>query len=158
MQNNRPRKTAGIKKGSAKSTQKKSPKAPAPKKKKKKTVVSNSKLVTVVIKDHKDVKGGHPHIIMDDVDDKHVSVGLSTKPKKGKNSPNYKLEVSPLGDGKTSYARRQGTVDKKQNYNRKREGKMTKVDHDRVKEYGKRAKEKYLEKSTKKSSEPPNTP
>ena len=95
---------------------------------------------------------------MDDVDDKHVSVGLSTKPKKGKNSPNYKLEVSPLGDGKTSYARRQGTVDKKQNYKRKREGKMTKVDHDREKKYGKRAKEKYLEKSTKKSSEPPNTP
>ena len=62
--------------------------------KKKKTAINgeNKNLIQVIIKTHNDTKGGHPHIIVDNVDNKHVSVGLSTKPKKGKNSPNYKLE------------------------------------------------------------------
>lgn len=34
--------------------------------------------IPVTIKTHKDKNGGHPHIIVDNIDDKHVSVGLST--------------------------------------------------------------------------------
>ncbi len=113
-------------------------------------------LIPVTIKNHKDKHGGHPHIIVDNVDNCHVSVGLSTKPKKGKNSPNYKLEVSPLGDGKQSYARRQGTVAPKKEYERPRNGKMTPKDHAKIQEYGAKAKKKYLDKN-KKSSELPNT-
>lgn len=54
--------------------------------KKKKTAINgeNKNLIQVIIKTHNDTKGGHPHIIVDNVDNKHVSVGLSTKPKKEK--------------------------------------------------------------------------
>lgn len=114
-------------------------------------------VVSVTIKNHKDTRGGHPHVIIENIEDKHVSVGLSTKPKKGNNAPNYKLETSPLGDGKQSYARRQGIVDAQKNYEKPRKGKLTPKDYSRVKEYADKAKKKYLEK-TKKSSEPPNTP
>ena len=114
-------------------------------------------LITVEIKDHKDVNGGHPHVIVDSIDDRHVSVGLTTKKKKGKNSPNYALEISPLGDGKQSYARRQAIVAPRKEYEKPRKGKMTPKDHERITEYGQRAKQKYIKK-TKKSSEPPNTP
>lgn len=64
--------------------------------------------VSVEMKKHGDKNGGHPHVIVDDIEDKHVSVGLTTQMKKGKNNTNYKLETSPLRDGKTSYMRRQG--------------------------------------------------
>lgn len=114
-------------------------------------------VVSVTIENHKDTRGGHPHVIIENIEDKHVSVGLSTKPKKGNNAPNYKLETSPLGDGKQSYARRQGIVDAQKNYEKPRKGKLTPKDYSRVKEYADKAKKKYLEK-TKKSSEPPNTP
>ena len=108
-------------------------------------------LVPVQIKNHTDKKGGHPHVILSNVDDKHVSVGLSTKPKKGKNSTNYKLEISPLGDGKQSYMRRQGTVAPKGEYKQPRNGAMTKKDFAKAKEYGEKAKQKYLkEKEHKK--------
>lgn len=117
-----------------------------------------SRFVSVTIKNHKDAKGGHPHIIIENLEDKHVSVGLTTKHKKGKNAPNYKLEMSPLGDGKHSYARRQGMVDLQRNYEKPRKGRITPNDYVRVKEYGNKAKQKYLKKSAKKSSEPPNTP
>lgn len=66
--------------------------------------------IPVTIKTHKDKNGGHPHIIVDNIDDKHVSVGLSTSKTKGKGSKNYRMEKSPLNDGKESYMRRQGTV------------------------------------------------
>ena len=45
------------------------------------------KKIAVKIKNHTDKKGGHPHIILGDVDENHVSVGLTTKPKKGKTLP-----------------------------------------------------------------------
>lgn len=102
-------------------------------------------LVPVNIKTHNDKKGGHPHIIVDNVDDKHVSVGLSTKPTKGKGSKNYRLEKSPLNDGKQSYMRRQGTVAQKNEYSGKRKGAMTTKDYEKAKVYGERAKQKYLD-------------
>ena len=60
-----------------------------------KQVKSDSKgtlLITVEIKNHNDKNGGHPHIIVDNIDDKHVSVGLTHDKKKGKNHPNYPLQ------------------------------------------------------------------
>ena len=111
----------------------------------------NNGYVPVAIKTHKDKKGGHPHIIVDNVEDKHVSVGLSTKPTKGKGSKNYRLEKSPLNDGKTSYMRRQGTVAPKGEYQNQRKGTLTPKDYAQAKIYGDRAKQKYLnEKKDKK--------
>ena len=107
--------------------------------------------IVVPIKTHKDKNGGHYHVIVDNVEDKHVSVGLTTKKKKGKNNTNYPLEKSPLGDGKTSYIRRQATVDSKNNYHSPRKGSMTPKDYEQAKVYGERAKQKYLkEKKNKK--------
>ena len=116
--------------------------------KKKKTPINgeNKSFVQVIIKTHNDTKGGHPHIIVDNVDNKHVSVGLSTKPKKGKNSPNYKLEKSPLNDGKQSFMRRQGTVALKDEYSGKRNGSLTPKDYAQAKIYGEKAKQKYLDR------------
>lgn len=107
-------------------------------------------LIPVRIKTHKDNKGGHPHIIVDDVDDKHVSVGITHDKFKGKNNTNYALEHNPLGGDKKSYMHRQGTVAKKQEYTRPRQGKMTLKDYNRAKEYGGKAKRKYIEKRNKK--------
>lgn len=111
-------------------------------------------LVSVSIKDHADKKGGHPHVILDNIDDNHVSVGLTTRPKKGKNHPNYKLGTSPLSDGKTSYMRRQGTVAPTKEYMNPRGGKMLPDDYKKAKEYGDKAKQKYLD--NKKSNDVPN--
>lgn len=107
--------------------------------------------VSISIKDHRDNKGGHPHVIMGNIDNSHVSVGLSTKKKKGlKGGTNYTMEKSPLGDGKESYMRRQGTVDNIKNYDNPRTGNMTQKDYDQAKVYGDRAKQKYLDKKNKK--------
>lgn len=108
---------------------------------------NNSGYVSVNIKTHKDKKGGHPHVIIDNVDRNHVSVGLSTKNKKGKGKnggTNYALSKSPLNDGKTSYMRRQGTVAPFGEYEKPRKGTMTPKDYAQAKVYGERAKEKYL--------------
>ena len=108
-------------------------------------------IIPVTIKHHRDSKGGHPHIIVDNIDDKHVSVGLSTKPTKGKGSKNYRMEKSPFDDGKQSYMRRQGTVASKNEYAGERKGTLTSKDYTQAKIYGNRAKQKYLdEKKNKK--------
>jgi len=99
--------------------------------------------VRVTIKNHRDKNGGHPHVILGNIDDNHVSVGLSTKKCKGKGHFNYPLQCSPLSDGKTSYMRKQGTVDKKTSYSNPRVGSMTKDDYEVAKVYGSRAVEKY---------------
>ena len=105
--------------------------------------------VEVLIKTHRDKKGGHPHVIMETFENKHVSVGLSSSPTKGKGSKNYRMEKSPFNDGKTSYMRRQGTVDYKTEYENPRRGSITKKDHDQAKLYGERAKKKYFCKKKK---------
>lgn len=111
-------------------------------------------LVDVCIKTHKDKNGGHPHVIVDEIDNNHVSVGLSTKKYKGKGAnsgKNYTLEKSPLDDGKQSYMRRQGTVAPKKEYDKPRQGTLTHKDYNQAKVYGERAKEKYIkEKGHKK--------
>ena len=113
---------------------------------------SNSGYVFVTIKKHSDKNGGNPHIIVEDIEDKHVSVGLSTQKRKGKKGGmNYAMEKSPLDDGKNSYMRRQGTVAPKKEYSEKRMGSMTPKDYNQAKIYAERAKQKYLaEKKNKK--------
>lgn len=114
-------------------------------------VKRNNGYIPITIKTHHDKKGGHPHVIMDNIDNKHVSVGLSTKPTKGKGSKNYRMEKSPFDDGKQSYMRRQGTVAPKSEYAGQRKGTLTPKDYAQAKVYGDRAKQKYLdEKKNKK--------
>ncbi len=81
-----------------------------------------------------------------------MSVGLTTQTSKGKgknSGNNYRLEKSPLNDGKISYIRRQGTVDSKQKYYETKYGFVTSNDFHNVKKYGDKAKEKYLKKTKK---------
>lgn len=114
------------------------------------TKKKNASYVPVTIKKHNDRNGGHPHIILEDIDDKHVSVGITHDKKKGKNSPNYAMERNPLGGNKPSYMHRQGTVDSKKSYYGNRKGEMTKKDYNKAKEYGEKAKQKYIGKKDKK--------
>ena len=105
------------------------------------------KLVDVEIRKHNDAKGGHPHIMLDTVGDKNVSVGTTHDKKKGKNHPNIPLEVNPLGGSEKTYLRRQGTVDSKENYSKtKRTGKLTETDFAKAKQIGEKAKHKELKK------------
>ena len=146
--------TKKTKRASARPTKKTSGKSKVKKKTTKSTKGGKSKppktgkyvVVPVKIKDHYDKKGGHPHIIIEDIENKHVSVGLTTDPKKGKNATNYTCHVNPLGGTDTSYMHRQGTVDLKTNYKNLREGNMEENDCKRAQVYGQRAKEKYLNK------------
>lgn len=111
----------------------------------------SSGLVPVTVKTHNDSKGGHPHIIVGNIDDKHVSVGITHDKYKGKNHPNYALSRNPLGGKEQSYMRRQGTVAPKKEYSGSRAGKMAEKDYEQAKTYGERAKQKYLnEKKSKK--------
>lgn len=111
-------------------------------------------LVPVKVKRFRDKKGGHPHVIVDKIDNKNVSVGITHDKSKGKGSTNYGLKRNPLGGKGKSYLRRQGTVADKSNYYGSQKGIMTPKDYTVAKKYGKRAKEKYI---NKKSSEVPNT-
>lgn len=103
-----------------------------------------------MVKDYRDKKGGHPHVILEDMDNKHVSVGLTQDKYKGRNATNYECQISPLGDNKHSYMRRQAQVEPKKDYYNPRNGKMDMGDYNRANIYGERAKEKYLQKGQKK--------
>ena len=113
-------------------------------------------LIPVRIKKHRDKNGGHHHIIVEDIENKHVSVGLTTRITKGKNSTrkNYPCERDPLGTSKKSYMRTQGTVAKKKEYEPKEiSGAMTPKDYAKAKEYADKAKIKYInEKNNKKNN------
>lgn len=123
-----------------------------------KSKTTKTDYVEVTIKTHNDKNGGHPHVIVDNIKNKHVSVGLSTQAKKGKNGgTNYAMEKSPFDDGKKSFMRRQGFVSNKNEYSGARKGTLTPKDYSQAKVYGERAKEKYL-KSHKKSNDVPNHP
>lgn len=107
-------------------------------------------LISVTLKRHRDNQGNHHHVILEDIDDKHVSVGTTTKAKKGKNSTNYGCENDVVGNGKRSYLRRQGIVDSRDKYFDQKVGRMTEKDYAQAKIYGERAKEKYLSQKKKK--------
>lgn len=105
--------------------------------------------VSVLLKRHRDTQGNHHHVILEDIEDKHVSVGTTTKSKKGKNSTNYGCDNDIVGTGQRSYLRRQGIVDFKTNYSDPKQGRMTIKDYAQAKIYGQRAKEKYLAQKKK---------
>lgn len=149
------KKKAPSKKSTRKNTKRQTePKTTSQKKKN----VQKMILIPVVIKDHRDRNGGHHHVIVDDIEDKHISVGLTQDAKKGKNATNYSCKVSPLGDGKHSYMRRQAQVAPKSEYYNPQQGRMEKSDYERAQIYGERAKQKYLvKKEQEKSNEVPNT-
>ncbi len=106
--------------------------------------------VNVRIKNYRDRNGGHPHVIVDDIDNNHVSVGFTHSPKKGKGHPNYALAINPLGGPGKAYMRRQGTIAPHSAYYESRNGIMTKPDYTKAQEYAERAKQKYIEKTHKK--------
>lgn len=119
----------------------------------KKKKPSHEKTYKVLIKSHHDKNGGHPHIILEDIENKHVSVGLSTRATKGANSTkkNYKCQRNPLGGSETSYMRRQGTVAPKYEYGSfASKGYLTSKDYTMAKSIGSRAKSKYLSQKKKK--------
>ncbi len=111
-------------------------------------------LISVLIKKHNDKNGGHPHIIVDNVDNKHVSVGLTTQSHKGTGpnaGKNYSLGNNPIDENaEHTYMRRQATVDNKSNYYNPITGKMTEKDYKKAKENGEKAKKKYLEEKEQK--------
>lgn len=107
---------------------------------------AKEQLVDVKIRRKQDTKAAHPHVITESFDDKNVSVGLTTQPKKGKGHNNYELANDPLGGNKKSYMRKQGTVAPKKDYGSLSYGKMTEKDYNKAKDIGKRAKEKHLNK------------
>lgn len=109
-------------------------------------------LVTVEIRIHNDAKKGHPHIKVDTVDGNIVSVGTTHDKFKGKNHPNIPLEQNPLGGKEKTYMRRQGTVDREENYSKtKKTGKMTVGDNAKAQQIGAKAKQKYLDSQKKKN-------
>lgn len=107
-------------------------------------------LITVDLKFHPDSNGGHHHIIVEDLGDNHVSVGLTTSPKYDSKHKNIKLEHSPISNHKQSYASRKGTVDKKKNYNSPKQGQITQTDKTKVKQIADKAKAKVIKKGDKK--------
>lgn len=113
---------------------------------------TENQYVTVEIRTHKDAQGGHPHIIVDSVDDNHVSVGLTHDKYKGKGHTNITLTVNPLGKPEISYMHRQGTVDLKKNYDKEaRQGILTQNDNEKATRIGAKAKQKYLSKKSGKT-------
>lgn len=116
-----------------------------------KCIENKNDFIIVRIKNHKDYNGGHPHAIMDDIDDKHVSVGFTTQKKKGKNGgTNYAMEKSPLNNRKQSYMRRQAIVAPTKEYENPRQGTMTQKDYERAKQYAEKAKQKYIDRKNDK--------
>ena len=106
-------------------------------------------LVTVEIRRHRDSKGGHPHVMVDKVQGKEVSVGLTHSKKSGKNMPNRKLQVNPLGGNETVYMQRRGTVAPSKEYGKPKQGKMTDKDYKMAKATGEKAKQKQIDKKKK---------
>ena len=131
---------------------------PVPKKAGAKTAarkIIKQKTVPVTVKKHRDKNGSHNHVILGNIGNNHVSVGLTTQAKKGRNSTNYRLEKDTLDIGqkgykpkKVTYMRRQGTVAKKTDYFQERKGSMVKKDYKKAMEYGNTAKEKFLQKKS----------
>lgn len=110
-----------------------------------------SPLVNIITRRHGDKNKGHHHVILDEIDDNYVSVGLTTKAKKGKNHPNYKLDRDPFGSSGASYMRRSGSVHRKVEYSAStRKGTMTPKDYSKAVQYGNSAKNRYIVNKKKK--------
>lgn len=120
------------------------------------TSVQQAELITVDMKMHRDNNDGHHHIIVDNYENKHVSVGTTTDPFKGKNHPNIHLGYSVLNNEQESHMHRQGTVDLQSNYYNPHKGQMTLKDFERAKQIGEKAKLKHIAEQEKKKNNKPN--
>lgn len=111
-------------------------------------IARKENLIKITTKRLRDNNDSHHQIIMGTYKNRNVSVGLTTKQKKGKNSnsTNYKLERSPFEDNELSYMRRQGQVRLKRDYFDTKYGVMTQKDYKVAQVYANRAKEKYIKK------------
>ena len=115
--------------------------------------VINEPLVPVTVKKRNDNNDGHFHVIFDTFEEHHSSVGITKRPKKGKNSPNYDCKNSILGNNVRSFARRQGTVAPVSTYSENTySGNMTETAYNQAKIYAERAKEKFLAKRDNKNA------
>ena len=103
--------------------------------------LSKNDIVNVEMKKHKDKQGGHQHFILGTDGNKHISVGTQTKPSKGTGKLK-RLDIDPLGQGKTVYMRREATVDKVSNYRLPKRGVMTKENYDLAKAYAEKKQKK----------------
>ena len=105
--------------------------------------------ISVKIKNHNDSKGGHPHIILDDIGNKHVSIGITHTKKNKKKPNNHELKINPLGETRKSYMQRSATVKPKREYFRTRNGLMNPEDFNKAKLIGDKKKKNYLENKKK---------
>ncbi|MCM1289627.1 MAG: hypothetical protein NC132_03130 [Corallococcus sp.] len=105
------------------------------------------KTVSITIKSLPDSQGGHIHFILDNLEDNHVTVGITHDKYKGKNHPNIPLEVNPTGGTEQSYMKRQGTVAEKKRYTDEQKGKISKSDLSKAVHIGEKAKQKHLNKT-----------
>ena len=100
--------------------------------------------IKVKMKWHKDKQGGHHHIIGDSIDDKYVSVGLTSKSRPGKSKhKNTQLEARILDKETTSYLRREAQVIRKDLYTGNYVGYVTCNDKKQIDNQIEKAKEKY---------------
>lgn len=103
--------------------------------------------VKVKIKRLSDKNDGHKHIIGDSIDDKYVSIGLTTQTTPGKSKhKNKALQARVLNLNKTSYLRREGRVEKKSKYTNNYIGYVTPDDKIEIDARISKAKQKYLDK------------
>lgn len=143
-------KSATPPKSETKSAQQQTSKPAVPQQPSKQTAqVSQDDLITVSLKFHPDSNGGHHHIIVENLGDSHVSVGLTTSKKFDKKHNNIPLEHSPLSNGKPSFILKKGTVDKKRNYNSPKQGQITQNDAVKVKNVADKAKATATKKGKK---------
>lgn len=144
-------KTAPVKKQANKKQQAKTPKANVAQKKPAEPMQEQRVLIEVLIKTHNDNKGGHPHVMMDEIqnENKDVSIGLTSDPLKGKNHPNIRLEKDPLDKKDKSYMRRTGTIDDKKNYHSPKRGTMTENDYKKAQKIAEKTKSGHIAKQNK---------
>lgn len=144
-------KTAPVKKQADNKQQSKTQKANVAQKKPTEPMQEQRVLIEVLIKTHNDNNGGHPHVMMDEIqgENKDVSVGLTTHQFKGKNHPNIRLEKDPLDRKDKSYMRRTGTVDNKRAYHSPKQGTMTANDYKKAQKIANTAKSGYIAKQNK---------
>ncbi len=109
--------------------------------------------IKVKIKWLNDKQGGHHHIIGDSIDDKHVSVGLTSKSRPGKSRhKNIELESRILDKKTTSFIRREAKVLHKDLYTGNYVGYVTTKDKEQIDNRIAIAKKKYKDKKNKKTT------
>lgn len=103
----------------------------------------------VFIKYYRDTNDSHPNVIGGSVDNKYISVGLTTEKFKGKSNntgTNKQIDINPLDDNVKGYLRRSCTIDDKNKFTGNYIGILSNDDANWVKGMSNKAKEKYKNK------------